>query len=177
MPALRHRYCGRSRKPTGASPAMTGNRVTETSSRLESSFTPGLPPTPPPSALRLDRSPVSSKYVVVFEEEVPWVATQARRGMRSSAAWRVPTRPTAVRSGWTRVTRRACVGLSPPVNRADKCKRAVRHMAVSRAVPGADRGTNDAQPRACLCRGPSERRSPHWWRRGPRHVRRRTKTA
>ncbi len=59
--ALRRRYCSRSRKPTGASPAMTVIGAAEIASRLESSFTPGLPLTPPPSALRLDRSTLSSR--------------------------------------------------------------------------------------------------------------------
>ncbi len=80
----------------------------------------------------------------VFEEAALRGAPRCRRavdvagGRRDAArraAWRVPTRPMAARSGWTRVTRRACVGLSPPLNRADKCKRAVRRGAACRARP------------------------------------------
>ncbi len=53
---------------------MTGTGAAEVASRLESSFTPELPLTPPPSALRLDRSTLSSKHVDCTRRRYTWVA-------------------------------------------------------------------------------------------------------
>ncbi len=159
---------------------MTGTGAARMAGQLESSLTPELPLTPPPSALRLDRSPVSSRqgspHSLCFPSQpgaahntlpsrhrtapsalrldrstlssrrrCPGSRHRHSAGCGHGAAWGVPTRPTAARSGWSRVTRRACVGLRPPLNRADNCRGAVRPMAVFRAL----------------------------WRRGPRQRRRR----
>ncbi len=66
----------------GASSAMTGNRVTETSSRLESSFTPRLPLAPPPQASARPGAPSPRRAVDV---------AGGRRDAARWAAWRVPT--------------------------------------------------------------------------------------
>ncbi len=86
-----------------------------------------------------------------------------RRDAARRAAWRVPTRPTAARSGWTRVTRQACVGLSPSVNRADNCGRAVRRGAACRARPW--HSVDPAREHTCLRQSAL---SLPGWRRVPR---------
>ncbi len=108
----------------------------------------------------------------VFEEAALRGAPRCRRavdvagGRRDAArraAWRVPTRPTAARSGWTRVTRQACVGLSPSVNRADNCGRAVRRGAACRARPW--HSVDPAREHTCLRQSAL---SLPGWRRVPR---------